>query len=204
MPTLLALNLTLFQHLNAPAGLSGAGLWAATFLAEALIAAAPLVLAAGWLRGRPGERRMVTSALAAAALGGLCSTLLSLLLPMPRPFMAGIGHTYLAHAADPSFPSDHVTLLATLAFVLLRAPGRAQRLSGTGLLVAAALTGWARVFLGVHFPLDIVGAVAIAACCAAVATSAFTRPLLAAVTVHAEQLYRHLLAYPIARGWLNP
>ncbi|WP_241754761.1 phosphatase PAP2 family protein [Cupriavidus basilensis] len=125
----LALNLTLFQRLNAPAGLSGAGLWVAAFHAEGLIAAA-----AGW----------------------------------PR------------------------------------APGRARRLSVTGLLVAAALTGWARVLLGVHFPLDIAGAFAIAACCAAVATSAFTRPLLAAVAVRAEQLYRRLLAYPFAHGWLNP
>jgi undecaprenyl-diphosphatase len=204
MPTLLALNLTLFQHLNAPAGLSGAGLWGAAFLAEALIAAAPLVLAAGWLRGRAGDRRAVVGALAAVALGGLSSTVLSLLLPMPRPFMMGIGHTYLVHAADPSFPSDHVTLLATPGFALLRAPGALVRRGGAGLLLAAALTGWARVYLGVHFPLDVAGGFAVAACCAAVTMAAFARPLLAAATAHAERLYRHLLAYPIARGWLNP
>lgn len=204
MPTLLALNLTLFQHLNAPAGLSGAGLWSATFLAEALIAAAPLVLAACWLRGRAGDRQAVIGALAAVALGGLCSTVLNLLLPMPRPSMMGIGHTYLVHAADPSFPSDHVTLLATLGFALLRTPGALMRRSGAGLLLAAALTGWARVYLGVHFPLDIAGGFAVAACCAAVTTAAFARPLLGATTVRAERLYRYLLAYPIARGWLNP
>ncbi|MGO4330432.1 phosphatase PAP2 family protein, partial [Cupriavidus sp. M-11] len=143
-------------------------------------------------------------ALAAAALGAVCAAALGALLPMPRPFMAGIGHTYLAHAADASFPSDHVTLLATLGFVLVRARSAGLRVSGAGLLAAAAATGWARVYLGVHFPLDIAGAFALAACCAAIAAGASTRPLLATLTARAEQLYRYVLARPIARGWLNP
>jgi membrane-associated phospholipid phosphatase len=28
----------------------------------------------------------------------------------PRPFMAGIGHAWISHATDSSFPSDHTTV----------------------------------------------------------------------------------------------
>jgi undecaprenyl-diphosphatase len=45
------------------------------------------------------------------ALFLLINQVIILLWQHPRPFVIGLGHTYLAHAADSSFPSDHLTLL---------------------------------------------------------------------------------------------
>ena len=46
--------------------------------------------------------------------------LLAILWPHPRPFMMALGHTFIAHASDSSFPSDDSTVFAGigLTFVL--------------------------------------------------------------------------------------
>ena len=60
----------------------------------------------------------------------------------------------------------------------------------------------ARVFLGVHFPLDMAGAVAVAAIAYAI-VSPLWRMAGGALIVLAERLYPTALARPIAAGWLR-
>jgi undecaprenyl-diphosphatase len=60
----------------------------------------------------------------------------------------------VSHAAGQSFPSDHATAafgvaLATWAFL--------DRRWGGVLFAAAVLIGFARVYVGVHYPVDILG-----------------------------------------------
>jgi undecaprenyl-diphosphatase len=61
---------------------------------------------------------------------------------------------------------------------------------------------WARVFVGVHFPLDMVGAVAVAIV-AFLLIAPLWRLLGASVTRSLVAVYRRLLAWPIGRGWLS-
>jgi undecaprenyl-diphosphatase len=58
------------------------------------------------------------------------------------------------------------------------------------------------VFLGVHFPLDMAGAVGVAAAAYGVVTPLW-RALGASFTGLVERLYRYLLARPIAMGWIR-
>ncbi len=66
-------------------------------------------------------------------------------------------------AGGPAFPSGHTTtaaLFAALCGGVLAArlgPGRARRATLTGAVVYAAAVGWSRVWLGVHWPTDVVG-----------------------------------------------
>ncbi len=62
------------------------------------------------------------------------------------------------------------TVALGLLFVWLR-----QSLSWLAVLLAA-LTSWARVFLGLHFPLDMVGSFAVAGLC--IGAMASMRPLI--------------------------
>ncbi len=76
------------------------------------------------------------------------------LYPHDRPFVAGVGYNFLHHAADDSFPSDHGTVSFTFALAFLFW----HRLwSGALLMAIAAAIAWSRVYLGVHWPLDMVG-----------------------------------------------
>jgi len=78
----------------------------------------------------------------------------------PRPFALGIGNQLIAHAEDGSFPSDHGTLLFAVTLSLLAF----VRPSVWGWLAfaTAASVAWARVWLGIHWPLDIAGSFVVA------------------------------------------
>lgn len=114
--------------------------------------------------------------------------------------MIALGRAWIPHVADSSFPSDHVTVLSGVGLTLLSggAPGLAAATLLTALCVA-----WARVFLGVHFPLDMVGAVGIATL-ASLAVTPVWRRIGDSATRHVEQVYRRVLALPISWHWLRP
>lgn len=155
-------NTQLFLLLNAPAGLHGMSLWVATAIAEWLIWLVPLGLTVLWLFGKQDDQRAAVKALVAGLIALGVNQLIAMLWFHPRPFMAGIGHTYLLHAADSSFPSDHVTLLLSVGLALWTTDSiLSRRLAGV-LLAISPFVAWARIYLGVHFPLDMFGALGVA------------------------------------------
>lgn len=72
-----------------------------------------------------------------------------------RPFMDHHLTQLLLHASGSSFPSDHTTAGAGAAMAVLLF----TKFKKTGwiLLLAAALIGFSRIFVGVHYPADIAG-----------------------------------------------
>jgi undecaprenyl-diphosphatase len=72
-----------------------------------------------------------------------------------RPFMTQHLHQLVAHAGGTSFPSDHTTAATAVALGLLVFTG--FRKIGALLLLAAILIGFARIFVGIHWPVDIAG-----------------------------------------------
>ena len=84
---------------------------------------------------------------------------------LDRPDLLGLGH-------DNSFPSGHVTVVASLAAgALLVAGRRAQPAVAVVGVAVAAVTAVATVALGWHRPSDVVGAVGLVAAWAAAAAA---------------------------------
>jgi undecaprenyl-diphosphatase len=154
------LNRTLFLWLNAPAHPDAPWLTLATTLADYGILLVPALLAAGWLWGGARRRVVMLVATMAGLIGLSINQMIGLTWMHPRPFMIDLGHTFLAHASDSSFPSDHATLLWSVAFATLR--NRDLRPAGAALALFGVAVAWARIYLGVHFPLDMAGAAAVA------------------------------------------
>ncbi len=95
---------------------------------------------------------------AADVIGALSSRGLRELIGRPRPFMRYASLHTLVHApTDPSFPSGHTTVAFACAAVLACFK---PRLALPLFLLAAAI-GFSRVYVGVHYPLDIVGGAAL-------------------------------------------
>ncbi|MEW9581903.1 phosphatase PAP2 family protein [Paraburkholderia sp. DGU8] len=199
MTTLEAFNQALFLKLNATPSTPAPLIGLARFIADYAIYLVPLALVAMWLSGDPRRRESALRACCVASLALGINQLIALVWPHPRPFMLGIGHTLLHHAPDSSFPSDHATIFASIALSFLvdgvRRYGVAMLLSGVGV-------AWARVFVGVHFPFDMAGAVAVAYV-AFLLIAPLWRWFGESTTRALIAVYRKLLAWPIARGWLS-
>ena len=126
----------------------------------------PLVLTVGILglmlvRPRWSMRATALRALVVAAVALIGNALIGLVWDRARPFMAGVGHAWITHAATGSFPSDHLTAQWVVAGMLLL-DSRTRRW-GMAVALLGVPMAWARIYLGVHYPGDMVGAFAIAA-----------------------------------------
>ena len=198
------LNLLCFSLLNADAGLHGWRLDLGVFAAKWLILLVPIGLAGLWMGGQPAQREAGVRALAATACALAVNALIGLLWYHARPFVGGTGHAFLVHAPDSSFPSDHGTIMFTVALVLAGCQAPAAHRFGCSLLPLALVVAWARIFLGVHWPLDMLGAMGVALAVALLFHTALLARLCAALAAAMAALYRRLLARPIARGWLRP
>ncbi|OUB26301.1 undecaprenyl-diphosphatase [Bacillus thuringiensis serovar yunnanensis] len=72
----------------------------------------------------------------------------------PRPFVTHNVHQLVPHVADSSFVSNHSILVFSIAFIFIL---RGEKLKYVA-LIWAILVGISRLYVGVHFPLDIIGA----------------------------------------------
>jgi undecaprenyl-diphosphatase len=152
------LNLALFHAINLPAA---APAWALALARFASLQLPPmlLVLAAASLVLKPEWRRLGWGLLLAMALAWLGARLLQQGWPMPRPFVLGVGHLWIAHGGSSSFPSTHASVACAWgALAWLRAPHPAVRWGAPAL---AGLVAWSRVAVGVHFPLDVAAGLAL-------------------------------------------
>lgn len=93
-------------------------------------------------------------------LGMLTSYIISIFYHHPRPFVDNLGIQLIEHAPDSSFPSDHTTFIFSISVMLLF--NKTTRVIGSALCVLSFISGLSRVFGGVHFPLDILGAILVA------------------------------------------
>lgn len=199
MNTLEAFNQALFLMINATPSTPVWQIDMARMIADYVIYLVPLSLIAIWVFGAERQREAAVRALCVTLLALGLNQIVGLVWPHPRPFVIGIGHTFLEHAPDSSFPSDHGTIFASVALTLLL--GGVRRY-GVAILLAGLAVAWARVFVGVHFPLDMAGAVAMA-CVAFLLIAPLWRVGGAMMTRGLVTVYRKLLAWPIGRGWLS-
>ena len=138
----------------------------ATWLASDYLIPVSLALALImlWFIGTDREVRErqqigVFVALTAMALSSLSVFIVNAVYFRPRPFESLDTTLLLYRPTDySSFPSN----AAVAAFGIAFAVWGVNRRMGTWLIGAAALYGFARVYAGVHYPLDIVASVLIA------------------------------------------
>jgi membrane-associated phospholipid phosphatase len=160
---------------------------------------AVLLLAGWWIARRRGTG--MTAAVWAPA--GML-----LALAVTQPIVAAINearpYTKLHHilvlatpSTDPSFPSDHATMAGAAAAGLLLVSWRLGLLA----VAAAALMGFARVYIAAHYPMDVVAGYAVGAALTLIGYAIARRPLTALLhRLERTRLRPVLLASPADRG----
>src|SRR5438093_2274706 len=143
-----ALNQFVFHHAWLGRDLATLENWPVTAVALATFAL--------WLFARPGGNRKwklaSACALASAALALLINQLIATIWHRQRPFASHpSAHVWGARSHDPSFPSDHASAAFGIAFAVFLF----DRVVGAFFLAAAFIIGVGRVFIGAHYPSDV-------------------------------------------------
>ncbi len=141
-----------------------------------------LLLLAGVLISRRAPSRML------AAAGWSCmATLLAVAVNQPFGHLFTEARPYVTHpqilrladiTTDFSFPSDHAVMGGAVAAGLLMV----NRRIGLSACLAAALMAFARVYIGAHYPWDVLGGLAFGAIVTLLGWLLLRRPLTALTT----------------------
>ncbi|HEQ1858726.1 TPA: undecaprenyl-diphosphate phosphatase [Providencia alcalifaciens] len=198
------LNLDLFNLINATPESASGTIALATVIAKRLILIFPLFTVACWFWGAQSnmtrQRAFACKTAYAIVIGLVISWLIGYFAPHERPFVMGIGSNFLDHDATPSFPSNHGTIVFTFVFAFLF---WLRTWVGFVFMVPAIVIAWSRIYLGVHWPLDMVGAFILGAISCglsqliwAMGGSVIQQPI--------TRLYHLVFGSLIRKGWMQP
>jgi len=155
------LDYRLEQWINGPAGhhtvLDTVMTDAANWAVPVFIGIVAVWFVLGWVLGRPTERRGAVLALLAAGGALLMNQVLIRIWDRPRPFVAHPVHVLVSRSTDSSFPSDHAAAAIAIAVAVLLM----HRRLGVIVLATAALVCFSRVYVGAHYPGDVLAGGAI-------------------------------------------
>lgn len=144
------LDVLIFQQINSWAGenvcLDSLGIFFAEYLIYILVGVALLLF-------RKNLKRAVFAGLAAVLAKFGIVELIRIFWSRTRPFIENNVNLLIEKASDPSFPSGHASASFALSYVVYYYNKKA----GIFFFVASFLIAITRVFVGVHWPLDIVG-----------------------------------------------
>lgn len=171
--------------------------FAANDLVFVIVAMVALTFLIPW-RTRRLERRI--GAVLATAAGGIALLLvqpISHAVDRARPF---VSHPHaellISHARDPGFPSDH----ATGAFAMAMGLWLYDRTIGAIAFVLAAIVAFARVYVGVHYPSDVVAGALIGMAVALILQLTPLRSLITRLATVCSGLYERILGLAPARS----
>lgn len=151
----------LFQKINSLVGssecLDSLGIFLASYWQYFLVVALAIFLFLGSTREEKIKNRiMVGLSLASAVISRLIFTeIIRLIWSRPRPFVAHRVNLLISHDTTASFPSGHMAFFFALSIVVFLYNKKA----GLWFLVASFLLGLARIFVGVHYPSDILAGI---------------------------------------------
>ena len=152
------LNISAFNYINSFTNhsifLDKLGIFFAKYLVYIFV----LIIIIMWFTNKK-NKNITLYTFYATTLGLIINYLITLFYFHPRPFMINLGTQLINHSIGTSLPSDHTTVLLSIAFMLIYFKNTKKL--GITLSIFGLLGGIARIFCGIHFPLDIIASIVV-------------------------------------------
>lgn len=151
------INAFVFKEINGIAHLNGMldmiMIMIAKYSPVLFIVALAVFYLYGVYRGDKLFRYAAVEAFAITVISLFIGSLIGIFSYEPRPFVTNHVNLLTPHASDASFPSDHS--LGTMGIAV--GINNSYKFFGKILILLSLLVGISRVYVGVHYPLDVLG-----------------------------------------------
>lgn len=108
----------------------------------------------GIVKGDINYRKMAVSTIVFTIINLIISFVIGIFYYSPRPFVHNKVNLMYSHVADTSFPSDHATASMSIALGF----GMFNKFIGCIFTILSIIIGVSRVYVGHHYPSDVIGA----------------------------------------------
>lgn len=154
------MNMEIFRLINNLAyknpALDAVMIFFSTYVPYMFMAVLAVVFILGVVKKEEGYRKAAVNTFLITVINLILSFIIGSIYYVDRPFVHNKVNMLVPHVEDASFPSDHATGTLSIALGM----GRYNRLLGVILTVLSLVVGFSRVYVGNHYPPDVIGAYA--------------------------------------------
>jgi len=118
------------------------------------MAATAIIFILGIMNNKIEYRKVALNTIVLTTINLVLSFIVGSIYYVDRPFVHNKVNLLFPHTADASFPSDHATGTMSIALGLKNY----NKLLSVILTILSVIVGFSRVYVGHHYPLDIIGA----------------------------------------------
>lgn len=113
-----------------------------------------IIFFTGVVKNNEEYRKASVNTITITVINLLLSALIGAIYYVDRPFVHNKVNLLVPHVKDASFPSDHAMGTMSIALGL----GKMNRILGIMMTVLSLVVGFSRVYVGNHYPLDVIDA----------------------------------------------
>jgi undecaprenyl-diphosphatase len=118
------------------------------------MAATAIIFILGIMNNKIEYRKVALNTIVLTTINLVISFIVGSIYYVDRPFVHNKVNLLFPHTADASFPSDHATGTMSIALGLKNY----NKLLSVILTILSVIVGFSRVYVGHHYPFDIIGA----------------------------------------------